>query len=262
MSDSALVHQYSLPRCLVRGIANTDVSTKILNPDGSGVTFDSADGYALYQGSRQLHSTTDITSGLGTGLLFLTSGIPAASLPSTEALSDTLIEEWTVTIGGQVHVFSQPVYLVRQMLNPTITDTDLTALHSDLLDHIDPDQTTFERQRVDAWVMLNKWLIKKGNRPQLILDDWMLRDVHRYLALYIIASDFASSVGDGRWRELAHGNPQAGVMGYLAKAQKEFDSLNFQYDHDQDGRPEVGDNKSASAVLMLQEPREDAWWYR
>lgn len=245
---ATLIHQYSLPRCIVRGVDATDISTVILNPDGSGVTFDSATSYKLFRGSKEVHSTTDITVGLGNGKLFLTNGIAAAEL-SGESLSDGLIEEWTATIDTQVHTFTRPAYLVRQQLNPTITDTDLTALHSDLLDHIDPDQTTFERQRTDAWVVLNKWLIQKGNRPHLVLDDWQLRDVHRYISLHIIASDWATSVGDGRWRELADS--------YHAKALKEFDNLTFRYDFDEDGRVDAGENKSAHPVIMLQRP----WGY-
>jgi len=235
---------------------NVSVTATITNPDGTAVTFDAIDNYTLFRGSTELHTSTGVTG--AAGVLTLTGGIPAASLPATEALTDDLIEVWTATVAGQVHTWSRPVYLVRQLLNPCITDTDLTAIHSDLLDHIDPDQTTFETQRSDAWVMLNKWLIQKGNRPQLILDDWMLRDVHRYLALFTIAADFASSLGDGRWRDLAHGNQQTGQIGYLAKAESEFGKLTFKYDFDEDGKPDDGDSRAAVPVVFLQEPR-DPW---
>lgn len=254
MADTTLVHRYSLPRCLVRGVDNTDVSTYIYNADGTGATFTAVDSYTLYQGSRVLHTTSSISVGLGTGLLALQFGIPAADLPVTEPLSDTLMEHWTVTINGQVQTFTRPVYLVRQLLNPTITDTDLTAVHSDLLDHIDPDQTTFERQRSDAWIELNHWLINKGNRPQLILDDWKLRSVHRSLTLYNICKDFASSVGDGRWHELAYGDKARGIVGYLERAEREFAALSFRYDFDEDGTPDQDETKPAEGPILLQKP--------
>ena len=257
MSDTTLIHQYGLPRCIVRDVAAVDVRATVTDAAGTGVSFDALTSYTLYRGSRTVHTSTALTA--AGGVITLTGGIPASALPDTEALSDNLMEEWVCTVSGQVYTFTRPVYLVRQLLNPCITDTDLTALHSDLLDHIDPDQTTFETQRSDAWVMLNKWLIQKGNRPHLVLDDWMLRDVHRCLALYIIAKDLATSVGDGRWHELAYGDKSKGTVGYLEKAENEFNRLTFSYDFDEDGRPEDLENKAANPVTVLNNPW--GWWF-
>ncbi len=141
---------------------------------------------------------------------------------------------------------------MREVLHPVITDSDLTALHSDLADLRDPDQTTFETQRSDAWIVLQKWLIQKGNRPQLIVDDWQLRDVHRYLALENVFRDFASSVGDGRYRELADF--------YRQKALDEFNSLALTYDFDEDGTVDDGEQsaKAGNPVTLLTTP----WGWR
>ena len=46
-------------------------------------------------------------------------------------------------------------------------------------------------------------LIRQGERPQLVLDAWQLRSLHAYRTLELFYRDAASSVGDGRYIELA-----------------------------------------------------------
>ena len=174
----------------------------------------------------------------------------AAAATADEGLSDRWLERWDIeftTIDpGTNNPITRPVYLVRNAPHPAITDTDLTLLHSDLLDLADATAGDFEAQRGDAWDVLNKWLIARGNRPHLVVDDWMLRDVHRYLALEIVFNDFAQSVGDGRYRELA------GV--YRDKALGEFDRLILSYDFDEDGAVDAGEVKAANPVTWLSVP--------
>jgi hypothetical protein len=242
------IHRYQLPRCIVRGV---DASPDIFVADlaGVGVQLADASTYTLLSGSRIVHTTTALTYGTGAtvGEGSLTSPILAATT-AAEDLTDRLVERWDTTIAGASVSFTRPVYLVRHPLHAVITDTDLLALHSDLAELRDPDQTTYEEQRSDAWVTLQTWLIQKGHRPQLIVDDWQLRGVHQMLTLEIIFRDFASSVGDGRYSTLA--------SDYRAQSVEAFSALALTYDFNEDGAVNEGEQSAAtgSPVTLLSVP--------
>jgi len=239
-----LIHRYALPATAERGADYAAVLAASF-PSGAGVPFvDTGWTYAIYAGSKLVYSKTSPGFTATSGTLGWI--IPGAALAS-EALSDKMQERWTGPINSIEYTFTRPFHLVRHALMPAITDVDLTALHSDLLDLKDPDQATFETQRVDAWNTLQKWLIMKGNRPQLILDDWAVRDVHRFLALENIFRDFGQSAGpDGRYAQLADH--------YRERAREEFSGLNFAYDYDQDGFDDGATTKAANPVTLLTVP--------
>lgn len=255
MGATDYIHVYKLPRMLVRGV-NATLGTFLANLDGTGAPAVDPDSYALFAGSRLVFETSAVGNGIGPAVGNLSTTIAAADTED-EGLTDAMVEKWSSTITGELAqiVFTRPVYLVREVLHAVITDADLTALHSDLGDLRDPDQGTFQVQREDAFIVLQKWLIQKGNRPQLIVDDWQLRDVHRYLSLENVFRDFASSVGDGRYRELADH--------YRAKATDEFASLSLTYDFDESGGvdPEEVSAKAANPVTLLTVPwgYNDGW---
>lgn len=237
------IHRYFLPRCIAR---NRDFTPRLSVFDlaGGAETLTGPGAYTLDLDGSAIYTTAALS--YGAGFAVTTAAIPAAETDG-EALSDRYTETWEVVTTAGPRTFTRPCSVVRNELFPVITDTDLIALHSDLADLRDPDQTTYETQRADAWIVLNKWLIQKGNRPQLIMDDWMLRDVHRYLALHTIFRDFATSVGDGRYAQLA--------AEYREKAALEFDKLTPAYDFNEDGINDEGEVKAANPVVFLQVPR-------
>ena len=243
------IHAYKLPRAIVRARSFTPAA-EVVDPSGAAVTL-SAGTYSLYAGSRLIFSTSALTY-LPVGMVSTTAPIDA-SVTADEALAENWLETWDVTIdGADVRTFDRPVHLVRRELHPTLTDIDLIARHSDLAELRDTDQPTYEIQRTDAWIRLADWLISKGSRPWLIIDDWKLRETHRNLTLEAIFNDFASSVGDGRYRELADF--------YRLAAVESFDSLALTYDFSEDGfvQEDEENAKTANPVTTLQIPW--GWW--
>lgn len=240
------IHRYTLPRCIRRGVAGQIAALTVRNPDGTGPTLTSAT-LNLYAGSTlKLGPLVAAVTGPGEAQTTL------AAVATSEPLSDKWLEVWDVVISGVTQQFTRPVFLVRYVVDPVIDDTDLIDLHSDLAALRDPDQTSFERQRVGAWVAVNKLLIQKGNRPQLIVDDWQLRDLHRFKALAIIFGDFATSVGDGRYSELS--------QSYAARAIEEFERLQLSYDFDQDGFVGDAEQRPGNPVTFLSVPwGADRW---
>lgn len=239
-----LTQRYALPRLVRRGIDET-LTLDVYNSAGTQQTATTGT-LSVFAGSRAIVDGATVS----------TFGPPASYLLTAattvdEQLSDRWLEVWTMTIGGATEVFQRPAFLVRRTFDPVIDDRDLIALHSDLADLRDPDQTTYQGQRDEAWIELNKMLIQKGNRPQLIFDGWGLRALHQYLTLEILFRDFATSVGDGRYAKLEER--------YRQLAHEEFNSLQFYYDWDEDGFIDGQlEHKAAQPVTMLQTPW--GWW--
>ena len=160
-----------------------------------------------------------------------------------EVLDTDWLEIWDMTIAGVATEFQRPAYLVRRNLFPTIVDGDLTNFHRDLADFRDPAESTFEDQRVEAFIYLQKRLIERGRFPHLIIDDWALREMHIAKSLEYVFRDGAQEIGDGRWRELAEE--------YRALFNESFDRTNYRYDEDTGGTIDADDQRSMAGVTWL-----------
>ena len=237
------VNRHSLPTMIRRGF--DEALTVNVYDDAGNLEAASGGTVDVFAGSTAIVSGGALQ--LGGTATHLILGTQTADL----SLADDWLIVWNLTIDGEPQTYSQPAYLVRRVLDPVLIDDDLTELHSDLLDLIDPDQSTFETQREAAWLILNKRLIALGRRPQLIIDSWMLRDVHRAITLEIIFRDFGLSVGDGRYSHLADH--------YAAVGREEFDSLRFRYDSGEDGHAATDDAKAAVPVVYLSGRPRGGW---
>ena len=238
----ALVLRHALPRSIERGVANT-LTADVYSAAGAQQTA-SAGTLTLYAGSKLILDAVAVTSAGAP-----TSHTLAAGSTTDETLSDTWLEVWSLTIGGTVYAFRRDAYLVRHVLYPTITDTDLIELHSDLAALRDADQSSYETQRGAAWTRVQHRLIAAGRRPELVLSSWALREYHRALALEVIFADFASSTGDGRYRELAEH--------YRDAAEVEWGRLPLRYDADEGGTEDTGDRAASRPITFLSQP----WGY-
>ena len=193
-----LVHRQTLPRMIERGVAQT-LSFDVRDSAGSQQTATVAT-VALNAGSKVVLAATAATS----------LGPPAsysllAATTTSEALSDTWQEVWALTIGSTVYTFRQAAYLVRHVLYPVITDTDLTDTDHVLAELRPTDITSYATFRESAFDKIQRMLIGKGRRPELVLDSWALFDAHVALTRYYIYRDMATKIGDGRYSELRDG---------------------------------------------------------
>ena len=236
----SLTYRHRSPRMIQRG-QTVSLSCDVFDASSAQQTATAAT-FTLLSGSKTVVDAAAASS-LGPPASYTL----ADSITASESLSDRWLERWAQTIGGTVHTFERQAFLVRNALRPVITDTDLTDLHSDLADLRDDDQTSFEAQRGAAFDWVQGRLIQKGNRPQLILNEWQLAECHRARTLEIIFNDFAASINaNQRYRELADY--------YRELAKTEFDSLQLVYDFDEDGKIDEGDHRSGSPVTFLSAP--------
>ena len=190
-----MIPHYRLPRMIER--VSQTLSLPVFADDGTTAQTATSGTVSIYAGSRAIVEGAAISVGpqLPTHWQLLKQAMRACQSVGWK--------KWTLTIGGTVFTFQRPAYLVRRVLYPTLIDADLVEYHSDLLSLLDPDDSNLQRYRDNAWHAIQTALIRQGRRPQLVLDAWQLRSLHAYRTLELFYRDAASSVGDGRYIELA-----------------------------------------------------------
>jgi len=179
--------------------------------------------------------------------------ISAGTLPATLPLGEGWQGVWSLVFAdGVTREFVRSGALVLRALHPVITDADLLACYSDLDDLRPNDMTSYQAPIDEAWRQIIGRLVGKGRFPYLILDPWSLRTIHLETALSLIFRDFASSVGEGRYLDLAESHKKTAASAWR--------SLTFQYDSNHDGRPDgSGDRKGAEPVIYLSNAPRGRW---
>lgn len=178
--------------------------------------------------------------------------IPALTLPTSKAVGEGWREEWALLMpDGVIHTFRRSAALVLKNLYPVITDLDLTALYTDLGDLRPASLTSFQGYIDEAWRQVLGRLIAAGRFPYLILDPWSLREIHLETTLALIFRDFASSLGQGQYLELAESHKKEAAFAWK--------TLTFQYDEDHDGKPDSKRRKAAEPVIYLSNAPRTRW---
>ena len=232
-----LVARQSYPRMIERGVDQT-LTLDVFNADGAQQTA-TAGTVTITAGSAVVVAAAAVTS-LGPPVSYTLTAATTATL----SLSDRWLEVWALTIGGVVYTFTRAAYLVRRVLYPVITDTDLTPRYADVV--VLNGGAVLSEKREEAWAIIQRDLIRRGRRPELVLDAWALSDVHIHQTLALFFAELALSVGDGRYadRERFHRERYA----------EEWDRLTFRYDADTDGVVDEGEAVSGTPVLWLSAP--------
>ncbi len=230
-------HQHGLPDFLVRERDNL-IECPVFS--GSTLTAPSSGTVTVFKGNgEKLIDAQAVTVASS----IATFNVAAATLPDTLSLEDNWLIVWKLTLAGSDHIFQRMAALVRRELHPVVTETDLTAIHQDASDVLASGQTLSAFLN-EAWNMIQRRLLAVGRRPYLILSDFALFDCHRHLAAYLLFNDAASSVGDGKWADMAEHHFQ--------RYEQEWARLKLTYDIDQDGTPDPSEQGIAgpSAVYL------------
>lgn len=174
----------------------------------------------------------------------------AEQLKDSEDLGEGYVQEWTVTIAGEVFLFRRMAALVRRRLYPVVSDIDLTATYSDL-ENIRPSTLTSYQQYIDdAWYQILRRIRNRGmGYEYLMMSAESFFESHRHLSLYLIFRDFHSSLGqsNGRYLDLANE--------HYKLYRDEFDSINFIYDEDHDGEADDPNKRTrGQPTIFLNRP--------
>jgi len=181
--------------------------------------------------------------------------ISASLLPNTTPVGEAWQAEWVLTFAdGVTRTFRRSAALVLRALFPVVTDIDLLACYSDLDDLRPADRTSYQEYIDEAWRRVIGRLVARGKFPYLVLDPWSLREYTLETTLALVFADFGSSVGEGRYVELAEMHKRTAAAAWR--------NLNFIYDEDHDGRPNGhGKRKSAHPVIYLSNAQRGRWRY-
>ena len=165
-----------------------------------------------------------------------------AVLTADLGLSNSMLAKWSVVRpSGVTETFLRSGYLVRHVNHAVITDTTLEDEYAGLRAIAGSGVTNFAGERRSAWRSIQRRLIAKGNRPNLILDDWALADLHTFEALLRIFRRFRQSIGDGLYRDLQRE--------FKENAREAWDELNFHYDADETGTITTEEQKAGTPIL-------------
>lgn len=168
----------------------------------------------------------------------------AAVDTSSESLGLGWRIEWSLVMPDTItHTFRVDAGLVRRRLYPVISDIDLKRRHSDLDDLRDAGATSYQDFLDEAWQDILDRLAARGSLPFLIMEPGALRRSHLFHTLQLIFLDFSSSVGDGRYLDLAEQ--------YRKDFEDAWGELRFSYDYDDDGEADKdGQEKDTPHAVM------------
>lgn len=171
-------------------------------------------------------------------------------LASTLLLGEGYVQEFNLTISGDVYLFRRMASLVLRRLYPVISDDDLTATYSDL-DSLRPSSlTSYQTYIDDAWYQILRRIKNQGmGYEYLVMSPESFFDSHRHLTLYLIFRDFHSSLAaEGRFLDLS--------QEHYRLYREEFDSISFVYDQSHDTSADDPDNRTRGRpTIFLSRPR-------
>lgn len=186
----------------------------LVAPSSGTVTIYDASGSAIVSAAA-----VTITSSVATYSL------SSASIPATLTLGDGWLVEWALTISGIVHTFRTDAALCYRRLYPVVTDADLLRRHTDLSALKPSTETSYQDYLDEAWAQICARLVSQGRRPWLILSPSDLREAQMTRTLGLIFRDFASSMGEGKYSQMADYYDQA--------YEQAWRNLNFRYAEDE-----------------------------
>lgn len=232
----AYVYRQRGPAVAERGV-DTVLTCDVLDDAGAQQTA-TAGTVTVYAGGSTIVDGASATLGPPATYTLL------GTTTTDEPLSDQWLAIWSLTIGGRVERFRQPIVLVRHRYHGVATDADLIALHAELASLRPSSLTSYQPYIVRAREKIQRDLLKIARSPHLIFDAWALVDAEVALALHYIWRDFAGSVA---------ANPKYDRLAadYLREYREEMTAFRARYDSDQTGTITSDTQESAAATIVL-----------
>jgi len=164
--------------------------------------------------------------------------------------------EWALVMpDGNTRTLRNDAGVVRAAPTQAATDLDLSARHSNIARALQgTGETDFQKWLDESWVQLTRWLIRKGNRPELVISSSDLLELHTLWTLKVFYGDLFDQ--DERYSQLYR--RYAGGGGEKGELREAQDAIHFVYDSTDDGVPDP-ERRSARPQTFLGS-RGDTWY--
>tara|TARA_R110002110_G_scaffold332075_4_gene543128 strand:- start:9191 stop:9958 length:768 start_codon:yes stop_codon:yes gene_type:complete len=205
-------------------VAPTQARYTLIAPDGSKLVNDAV---ATYPGNVPEYTHTP------------------SILPETLNLGEGYLQEWTVTILGEVKLFRRSCAIVKRRLYPVVSDGDLTSTYSQLADIRPSSLSSYQTYIDEAWyTLIQKLRNEGGGLEYLVMSPEAFRSAHQNLTLYYIFRDFHSSLGqsNGRYLDLA--------SEHFKQWHHDWKGINFVYDYDHSGTADTPNTRQAKQPVI------------
>ena len=216
--------RFPLPTMLVRARANT--LTLAIESAGSGVTPSSGTVTVADSSGTEFVSAAAITAASPS-----TYTIGAGVLPATTALDDSWTVRWSITFSsGEVAEYQNIAYLVRRDIHPVVTVSDVTI--KDATWEVSTSMSSSESVQTyldDAWERIQRWLISRGRRPELVMDTYALWDLHIAETLAALYRQAASALNATEGSQTRNN-----LEFWMAETERLKGDLKLRYDVDED----------------------------
>jgi hypothetical protein len=154
------------------------------------------------------------------------------------------IAEWTLTVAGSSRSFRNEVQIVRHVPSQPANQAALEARHTTLTrDLAGTGETTLQKWLDEAMRQMTRWLIQKGNRPNLIVQSSDLFDLYVAWTLRLYFYDLSQLADpNGHRRQLADD--------YKAELEQLKNTISFAYAPNDTTTPE-GRRRAARPQTFL-----------
>lgn len=183
----------AVPYVLRPGIEATLTHTALLRSTEALPASISAVTVQMYEGVTAVGSA--ITASLdGAGPAY-TATLPAATTTGKTPSSEWSAV-WTYTIDGIDYTFRRMVRLVRVMVHPTVTSTELSTEYPDLVASLRTSAAALRTDLAEAWEDLDRDLWERGVDLHRVFDPRALARLHMVRAAHLRYAKAASSTRD------------------------------------------------------------------
>ena len=220
-SEVGAAFRVRAPEVYERGAAHV---TRLEARLGGSVVTPSAATFVLRSpsGASVASGTATITGGVATF------EVSAGSLPTTLAYGPGYVEEWDVTLSGQVYRPRRDAYLSRRALHCPVTQTDLLGSNPELQRALGSAVESFDGWIDEVWADTLIKLRGSGTWPEQIVEISSLAPYVRYASLAAVFRNL--SISNERYSR-AHDE-------HKRLAAEAWRDVRYSVDHDEDGIPD------------------------
>ena len=216
------------------------------------------DGATLVPSAGSLTVKDGAGATVATPAVTIVSGIATATVTTADLAGETFASDWTevweLTLSGVTRRFLRPaIHCLQEFYNP-IGETDLQAVHSDLLraTALPAGRTSWQDYSDEAFLDFVAFTMSTPYPPHTIVDWYRVREYLMITSLERLSRDLMTSEGgNGKWTAL---NER-----YLAQAPIELERLGYRVDRNEDGVIDSGDETMAAPGVNDGAPQGRRW---